>query len=59
MLSRYLATVRLATCIPCSARRAASLLSLSGLDGFSAATNSFRIAQTAMDEHSPPVEVPT
>ena len=59
MLSRYLATVRRATWIPCSSKRAVSLLSLNGLAGCSALIISFRIAQTAVDEHSPPPDVPT
>ena len=36
-----------------------SLLSLNGFDGVSAAISNFRIAQTAVDEHSPPSAVPT
>ena len=59
MLSRYLATVRRATWIPCSSKSDVSLLSLRGLAGCSAPIISFRIAQTAVEEHSPPLAVPT
>jgi len=34
-------------------------LSLNGFEDFSASIRVFRIAQTAVDEYSPPEEVPT
>ena len=59
ILSLYLATVRRATWIPCSPRREVNLLSLKGLVAGSALIMALRIAQTAVDEHSPPPAVPT
>ena len=59
MASRYLAIVRRATLIPCSLRRSAILLSLSGFLGFSAEINFLMIALIAVDEHSPPDAVLT
>ena len=57
MLSRYLATVRRAMSIPCSASRAVSLASLSGRWVGSESIIDFSIAQTAVEEHSPPAAV--
>ena len=52
--SRYLATVRLATLMPCSAKSCDSLLSLNGLRAGSALMSVFMCARMAVDEHSPP-----
>lgn len=57
MASRYFATVLRATLIPCSDRIAASLLSLSGLEEFSAAMSFFNRARIAVEEHSAPLLV--
>ena len=45
--------------MPCCSSKTISLLSLNGFEDFSASIRVFRIAQTAVDEHSPPEEVPT
>ena len=52
-----MATVRLATWIPCSSSSTINLLSLRGFEGCSAPIRVLRIAQTAVDENSPPAEV--
>ena len=59
MDSRYLATVRRATLMFCSASIAAILLSLNGLRGFSSAVTLRIIARIAVLETSPPDAVPT
>src|SRR5690606_37958896 len=59
MDSRYLATVRRATWIPCASSRPAILLSLNGFLAFSAATSFLMMARIAVDEHSPPSAVLT
>ena len=57
--SRYFATVRRATMIPCSDSIEVNLLSLSGFAGFSAAINFFTSARIAVEEASPPPSVLT
>ena len=57
--SRYFAIVLLATWIFFSFKRLAILLSLSGLRGFSSATNFFISARIAVEETSPPLSVDT
>ena len=57
--SRYLATVRLATCIPDATSVLAILLSLKGFPGSSLAINFRIIARMAVAEHSPPSDVDT
>ena len=59
MDSRYLATVRLATLMLCSASIAVILLSLNGFLGFSSAVRSLMSARMAVLETSPPPAVPT
>ena len=57
--SRYFATVRRATLIPLSERIPASLLSLKGFCGFSAAMSFLIKARMAVEDASPPVTVDT
>lgn len=57
--SRYLATVRRATSIPSSFNKFAIALSDNGLRGFSTEIIFLIMARIAVDEHSPPVVVPT
>jgi hypothetical protein len=59
MASRYFATVLRATLIPCSDKTLASLLSLKGLCGFSAAMSFLMSARIAVEDASPPPCVDT
>src|SRR3989344_18983 len=59
MNSRYFATVRRATWMPCSLRISAILLSLIGLVGGSASTIFLIIERMAVAEQAPPSTVPT
>ena len=57
--SRYLATVRRATLIPCPFNIEASLLSLKGLVELSVAMSFLSNARIAIEDASPPVSVAT
>src|SRR5690606_31599936 len=57
--SRYFATVRRATTMPCSASISAILLSENGVLGSSAPINCVISARIAVDDASPPVSVAT
>ena len=59
MDSRYLATVRRATCIPSATSVLAILLSDNGFVASSAAMNFLIMARIAVAEHSPPLAVDT